>query len=265
MFLSQQRFSLLSCNFQVGDRGFYDSNEAIHAGICKRLSINSDTTVKDLAASSSSSSSQCPCDKSIGTEQIFKSDRVVSTDPFLKQTMASQTDACCFCTWCVRPNQVCAHLHSTVPYQSTVSTAHGMSVHIDASDNFSRIIDPTSRTSPCSASKRETSVLNLFISDGNILFCDNNSNNNQKLNGDDVDGSTRLGCSCRELESTGTNHPESQIGMGYQKYHYKDTDSPFVLLSTRSVSWREETSKNVIEYRKLLKLTNRKTFLQVSW
>ncbi|XP_036361969.1 uncharacterized protein LOC115215466 isoform X1 [Octopus sinensis] len=251
----------LSAN-DVGDRGAYDSSEAIHGGICKRLSINSDTTVKDLAASSSSSSSQCPCDKSVGTEQIFKSDRAVSTDPFPKQTMASQTDTCCFCSWCASPNQVCAHLHSSVPYQTTVPTAYGMSLHIDASNNFSPITDPTSGTSPRSASKKETSVLNLFISDGNILFCDNDSNNNQKWKDDDVDGSTRSGCSYRELESTGTNQPESQLCKGHQNYHYKDTDSPFGLLSSRSVSWREETSKNVIEYRKLLKLTNRKTFIQ---
>ncbi|CAI9729381.1 Hypothetical predicted protein [Octopus vulgaris] len=251
----------LSAN-DVGDRGAYDSSEAIHGGICKRLSINSDTTVKDLAASSSSSSSQCPCDKSVGTEQIFKSDRAVSTDPFPKQTMASQTDTCCFCSWCASPNQVCAHLHSSVPYQTTVPTAYGMSLHIDASNNFSPITDPTSGTSPRSASKKETSVLNLFISDGNILFCDNDSNNNQKWKDDDVDGSTRSGCSYRELESTGTNQPESQLCKGHQNYHYKDTDSPFGLLSSRSISWREETSKNVIEYRKLLKLTNRKTFIQ---
>ncbi|GAB1602946.1 uncharacterized protein LOC115215466 [Argonauta hians] len=266
-------FDALSVN-DAGDRGSHDGSETNCDGMYKRHSINSDTTIKDLAASSSSSSFQCPCDKSVGTEPIIRPDRAVSTEHFSKQAAASQTDSCCFCSWCINSNQVCAHLHSTVPYQSTVSTEHGMSLHIDASQNFALIANnnSTSGSTLCSTSRtRETSFLNLFISDGRILFCDNDSNNtnsrsisssnnnNQKLDSDNVDNSRRPHHSFRELESAGTN-------CEYQNDQYRsaeDSSSTFCLLNNdRSLRYKDNISKNVIEYKKLLKLTNRKTFMQ---
>lgn len=269
-------------------KGSCDSFDTISSGRLQRLSINSDTTIKEI-----SDQSPCTfdadltqisvCDKSTITDHPVLVDQETLTLPIEVSHKAIQTDAHGRCQCSSGPRYKPPML-GQLSKSAAIETQSTLLNYPPATDDpLPDIRNLTSFDSGFSPSKHEVSVLNLYVYDGRIWFCDNDSTQSSKwsISGGHSTSSVHMYDQVCHEPSDSTDYGRSTRYGEFGEFPLK----PISTMNSKSFSKRKLTTghisldsheddrprkpsarlnnkEQIREYKKLLKLTNQRYSIQ---
>lgn len=266
-----------------------DSFDTISPRRSQRLSINSDTTIKELSDQSPYAfdpdfTQVSVCDKSTTTDHLTQADKELLTDRTETDHKTIQTDDCVWCQCSSGPRY-------KPPMLGQLSKSNPIVIHSGilnypplTDDPLAEIKNLTSFDSGFSPSKHEVSVLNLYVHNGKVLFCDNDSGQSSKWSvsgGQSASSVHMYDQVCQEATDSTDYAHNTRCGDFGELSHLKQMmavsgkPSSKSKLTTGQLSLdfhehylsrkspaRLTTKEQIREYKKLLKLTNQKVSFQ---
>ena len=258
----------------------------------QRLSINSDSTIKEIADQSPNAfdpdfTQVSVCDKSTTTDLPARVDKEILTDPSETCHKAIQTDTFSWCQCLTSPRYKPPMLGQLS--KSTALKTHSSLLNYPpiTDDPLTDIRNLTSFDSGFSPSKHEVSVLNLYVYDGKIWFCDNDSSQSSKwsISGGQSTSSVHMYDQVCPEPAESTDYAQSTSYGEFGEFSHlkqmttmnskpssksKLTTSHHISLDSheddylKKPSARLNSKEQIREYKKLLKLTNQRFSFQVS-